>query len=273
MSITFSLMLFVLLISGCSTHSSEQFSHPVAQNSGKLHCGSAWVKEVDTVLNSGDGQGHGPDLGSTEWQSVIEFKLGIRNNKDKPALNSTAWCGYIDKHLSRKVGNSPSFSCDDVKIGSMESIICGSNELSSLDKELDAIYRQIIAEPHPKLFKAQQRGWIKGRNECWKSSDKLKCLKQSYIQRIAELQARFALVKSPMQVQYQCGNQVLNIAYYDTQPQTLVADFNNSEKIMFIEKAETPSYRSGDYQLRLKKHDNAELIWGYGSKPLTCSFK
>ena len=43
--------------------------------------------------------GHGPDIGSEEWKSVIEFKLGIRGNPDVPDRNSSQWCDYIDKLL------------------------------------------------------------------------------------------------------------------------------------------------------------------------------
>jgi hypothetical protein len=39
-----------------------------------------------------DGQGHGPDIGSDEWKSVIEFRLGIRGKPDLPARASEAWC-------------------------------------------------------------------------------------------------------------------------------------------------------------------------------------
>ena len=46
---------------------------------------------------TGDGQGHGPDLGSSEWRSVIEFKLGIRGDPSVPPRNSELWCAYIYK--------------------------------------------------------------------------------------------------------------------------------------------------------------------------------
>lgn len=45
-------------------------------------CTAQWYRFVEQVLVSGDGQGHGPDLGSDEWKGVIEFKLGIRDQTD-----------------------------------------------------------------------------------------------------------------------------------------------------------------------------------------------
>jgi hypothetical protein len=43
--------------------------------------------------------GHGPDIGSEEWKSVIEFKLGVRGNQGVPDRNSQEWCRFIDDLL------------------------------------------------------------------------------------------------------------------------------------------------------------------------------
>ncbi|MFV2057616.1 MAG: hypothetical protein ACC707_14205 [Thiohalomonadales bacterium] len=41
-------------------------------------CATLWIQQVEMLLLTQDSTGHGPDLGSSEWKSVIEFKLGIR---------------------------------------------------------------------------------------------------------------------------------------------------------------------------------------------------
>lgn len=61
-------------------------------------CNQAWFAKVEQQLTSGDGQGHGPDLGSLEWRSVIEFKLGIRGQANLPSKDSDLWCDYINRH-------------------------------------------------------------------------------------------------------------------------------------------------------------------------------
>ncbi|WP_420833514.1 hypothetical protein [Shewanella pneumatophori] len=61
-------------------------------------CHQAWFEQVEQQIVSGDGQGHGPDLGSMEWRSVVEFKLGIRGQAGLPAKDSQLWCDYIDSH-------------------------------------------------------------------------------------------------------------------------------------------------------------------------------
>ncbi|MDX2320524.1 MAG: hypothetical protein QNK26_07985 [Moritella sp.] len=62
-------------------------------------CSSEWFAKVESQVVTGDGQGHGPDLGSSEWRSVVEFKLGIRGDSSVPARDSDQWCDYINTHL------------------------------------------------------------------------------------------------------------------------------------------------------------------------------
>jgi len=62
-------------------------------------CTSDWYELVDKMVQSGDGRGHGPDVGSSEWRSVIEFKLGIRGKPEVPASYTHKWCEYINTHF------------------------------------------------------------------------------------------------------------------------------------------------------------------------------
>lgn len=65
-------------------------------------CTGGWYRFVEQTLVSGDGQGHGPDIGSDEWKGVIEFKLGIRDQPDLPARASEEWCQLIDRLLRER---------------------------------------------------------------------------------------------------------------------------------------------------------------------------
>lgn len=64
-------------------------------------CSDEWNLDVEAKVQTGDTEGHGPDIGSVEWQSVVEFKLGVRGNPDVPTRDSEAWCTYIDTRLRR----------------------------------------------------------------------------------------------------------------------------------------------------------------------------
>ena len=70
---------------------------------GTKPCSEPWLQMVEQALSTGDGRGHGPDLGSSEWRSVVEFKLGIRGNPDVPDRATEEWCAYIDQAISGTV--------------------------------------------------------------------------------------------------------------------------------------------------------------------------
>ena len=65
-------------------------------------CTSDWYRLVEDRISTGDDQGHGPDLGSLEWRSVVEFKLGLRDDLTLPPVESDRWCTYINKHIVGK---------------------------------------------------------------------------------------------------------------------------------------------------------------------------
>ncbi len=67
-------------------------------NFQKNICTSDWYSLVEKQVLTGDGSGHGPDLGSGEWRSVVEFKLGIRGNPEVPPGDTEQWCDYINTH-------------------------------------------------------------------------------------------------------------------------------------------------------------------------------
>jgi hypothetical protein len=61
-------------------------------------CSNDWYAFVEKQIFTGDGRGHGPDIGSIKWRSVIEFKLAIRGNKNNPPIESEDWCSYINNN-------------------------------------------------------------------------------------------------------------------------------------------------------------------------------
>lgn len=91
----------------------------------------------------------------------------------------------------------PTFDCNKAA-SSAEEAICASDDLAALDRELAAHYARAVkdaglgAERLAEL-KAMQRGWIKGRDDCWKSSVGLEqCVAAEYAFRIAEIRTGYA---------------------------------------------------------------------------------
>ena len=90
-SFVFFLISSLILLSSCQNQG--------RQNENSDLCIESWYQSVELAIPSGDGKGHGPDLGSDEWKSVIEFKLDIRGNPEIPDRNSQEWCRYINDFI------------------------------------------------------------------------------------------------------------------------------------------------------------------------------
>lgn len=69
-------------------------------------CSDKLFAEIEAAVSSGDGLGHGPDVGSEEWQSVVEFRLGLRDNPEIPERGTNAWCGLIATKADQSFANT-----------------------------------------------------------------------------------------------------------------------------------------------------------------------
>jgi uncharacterized protein len=74
-------------------------------------------------------------------------------------------------------------------------LICADPGLAALDVELARLYRAVSAQTTGEKLKAlrtYQRGWIKGRNDCWKAVvvGVRACVEASYRDRIRELRSQ-----------------------------------------------------------------------------------
>ncbi|MFT5787926.1 MAG: hypothetical protein ACI8SJ_000021 [Shewanella sp.] len=96
MRLGMSIGLAMLLFCGCTPQQSQVAQRQLPQSQG---CDQTWFEKVEKQILTGDGSGHGPDLGSMEWRSVVEFKLGVRGDESLPEVNSDQWCSYIDQHF------------------------------------------------------------------------------------------------------------------------------------------------------------------------------
>jgi len=65
-------------------------------------CNQTWFDKVESKIPTGDEHGHGPDIGSDEWKSVVEHRMGIKGNKIVPSIKSKEWCSYIDRILFKQ---------------------------------------------------------------------------------------------------------------------------------------------------------------------------
>ena len=256
-------------------------------------CTYPWYHSIDKILHSTDGQGHGPDIGSDEWKSVIEFKLGVRDEANVPERSSDQWCQYIDQHINGmqapdgstgksstvNVTPGPSYDCAKVKPGAIEAMICEDKVLSEFDRNLSEVYasaRIKAGNEHSPRLKAEQRGWIKGRDDCWKSDDVGACLRMEYQRRIAELQARYRLVPETGPVYYECeGNPASEIAvmFFKTDPRTLIANRGDSVSLMYQQPSVSGVKYFGRNETLWGNQAKTIITWGDGAPESHCKRK
>jgi uncharacterized protein len=128
----------------------------------------------------------------------------------------------------------PTFDCSKAT-GEVETLICKDAALAALDRRLAETYRAAQAKASDELAKAlrvEQRGWISGRNDCWKASDQTwitatwtvasvrDCVDAQYRLRISELQALWQLLP-PKTISYACNGNPANevvASYFATDP-------------------------------------------------------
>ena len=174
------------------------------------------------------------------------------------------------------VGAAPSFDCSKVEAGSIEALICQDDQLSALDRKMAAVFAAATkkaSNEHPPVLKAEQRGWIKGRNDCWKSDDKRQCIEQSYKLRIAELQARYRLVQATKPVSYVCNGQPAKeviATFFQTEPPTAIAEFGDQTSLMYRQPAASGTKYQGRNETLWEHQGEARITWGYGSPEMHC---
>ena len=174
---------------------------------------------------------------------------------------------------------TPSFSCSKVESGSIEDMVCKDGALSALDRRLADVYAQAAQKAtneHPPVLQAEQRGWIKGRDECWKSDDKRACVQGAYEQRIAELQARYRLVPGIGPVTFVCNDnrqsEVL-ATFFQTDPATMIAERGDSVSLMYIQPSGSGARYQGRNESFWEHQGEALVTWGYGAPEMRCRKK
>jgi uncharacterized protein len=169
----------------------------------------------------------------------------------------------------------PSFDCTKAS-GQVEQLICRDAALAALDRKLADAYAKAIKGWPADVAKEQraiQRGWIKGRDECWKASDLRACVENEYKTRIVEVQIKGGLVMVPTPVSFVCkgeeGTPVTAVFYKDTDPQSAVLTVGNDQVIAFL----APSGSGARYtaaNVEFWEHQGTAAIVWFGKK-LTCT--
>ena len=134
----------------------------------------------------------------------------------------------------------PSFDCAKTE-HEAETLVCTDYGLAALDNRLDELYAAELAKPGAsKDLAATQRGWVKGRDECWKADDKKLCVEESYRTRIAELQINSPGAMAATAVEFKCNDnsKPFTMAYYnELDDKPAIITLGNDQAIIFPQPA------------------------------------
>ncbi len=117
----------------------------------------------------------------------------------------------------------PAFDCARAE-SSAEKLVCGDPPLAALDRHLADRFATALAvaegldvgaKEAEETLRATQRGWIKGRDECWKEPDLRICVETAYLRREAELVAQFLLEDASAIRELVCGDGARSLTVYE----------------------------------------------------------
>ncbi len=169
-----------------------------------------------------------------------------------------------------------SFDCSKAAAGSIEELVCKTPALSAQDDQLAKVYKAAQAKAKnekPPTLKTEQRGWLKGRDECWKADDKPQCVADEYQRRIAELQARYQLVPGKGPVRFACDGKPakeVTVTFYATEPPTLTAELGDSTSLMYAQPSASGSKYQGRNESFWEHQGEATVVWGYEAPQMKC---
>lgn len=166
--------------------------------------------------------------------------------------------------------------CPTVATQRVPALVCGDAALIELDRLLAQVYTRalkVAARQRPPALKAEQRGWIKRRDDCGKAAEVRPCVEDSYRHRIAELQARHRLVPGSGAVLYVCDGDRSNEVmawFFETEPRTLVAERGDASSVMFA-VASGSGARFIGRDASLWEHPGETAIqWGSNTAEMRC---
>jgi uncharacterized protein len=159
----------------------------------------------------------------------------------------------------------PSFDCAKAA-SEAEKLVCTDAELAALDRQLATRYAEAKdADP------AMQRGWVKGRDECWKADDVRLCVLESYRTRLVELAIHAPGLVVPKAVEYRCddNSKPFTMTFYnDLDPAAAVMTWGNDQAIVFPQPAASGA-KYGRGGIEYWEHQGEASVDFFGNK-LSC---
>jgi len=178
---------------------------------------------------------------------------------------------------------APSFDCQAAS-GEIEELICATPELAALDLRLDSVWQQVEArladgswpESEQAVMRAEQRGWIGGRNECWKADDPRACAIDEYARRTVTLMARFGFVEGRGPTFWSCEGEPANefvLTFFPTDPQSVRVERGDQQDVMIQTRTASGARYLGTFGKEVwVQGEEGTFVWPQGDT-LTCELR
>lgn len=150
--------------------------------------------------------------------------------------------------------DGPTFNCAKAQ-GEVEQQICADPALAALDRQLDAAYQAASAKARgepAKTLRATQRGWVKGRNDCWKANGQETWITATWTVKT---------VKDCIDAQYRVRTSELQAVWRLLPPRTvsLACQGNPANEVIVNTFASNPA------TIRLERGDRTATLWQVGA--------
>ncbi len=162
----------------------------------------------------------------------------------------------------------PSFDCAAAET-TAEELVCGDADLAALDRLVAERYAAALevvqnqeagAVEAADTLRASQRGWIGGRDECWKSDDPRACVEWEYQRREGDLVAKYMLEEPTGTAFFQCGESPANelvAMFFDTVLPSARLERGDRASTASLARAASGSRYDGDF---------GEYLWIHGEE-------
>jgi uncharacterized protein len=179
---------------------------------------------------------------------------------------------------ARQAVAGPSFDCRKAT-HEAELAICKDAGLAALDRRMADVFAAAL-QSWPAAVARDQRvtqiGWIRGRNDCWKSKTLRRCVEEHYWTRLYEIQELAGRLKPPLTATFACNgdpaHSTLTAAFYnDLEPQTAVVTVGGAKAVLFLALSGSGSRYTADMVEYWEHQGEATVDW-YGTA-LTCTIK
>ncbi|WP_112323432.1 MliC family protein [Oceanibium sediminis] len=186
--------------------------------------------------------------------------------------------GETSEGAADDTGVAPSFDCGAAE-SSVEQLVCSDEALATLDNRLAARFATALAvaegldagtEEAATSLRTFQRGWISGRDECWKADDLRSCVEGSYLRREGQLVAEWMLEEPTIVIPYTCEDNPSNevtVFLFDTELPSARIEYGDSVDTATLAPAASGSRYEGSFgRYFWMKGEDAAFVWTEGTE-------